>query len=627
MAERDIVYKLQVAAGDDVSKNLKTFERDVGKAYEKTTKAAKTSGRAQVSSQQDSSDKIIRSIDKQGVALDGLTKKINRVAEATKLSGEKGNAKATEQVRQFRGSVDAANKGIQAGFHKSVEGVLTLGRGIAFLSASGEEDIKKIVIVLMKVQSVMDLTRGGIALYQGITTAVNAYRAAVLAAAAAEGVLGAARLSSGAAGIGAAGLGAAGAAAGKGALGAGARSAMHLAAGAGSMSFALPAAILGGVAGAATLGDWGGFRSKRVSRMAQSGDYDPGTWKSYGAGLLEQIPFFGEGYESQPGRTWGEWNAQGESRMPFKQETVFSRREKALSDKERLKADESTRLSRIEYAREQSSNKLARDIFTAEGFDRFKERGFDRREDLATMGQKSRGLRGLRGEVQGRKLLGGAGSNLRDLGNLTAQMDISMRIVAAEQDRLRIAKEIGAVSVQSGRETLSLSERQRDVARQTFSEAKDRLKSDLERFAGLDTEQQGRLRVIRRKVDAGLTLNQTETALAGQFGEFGEAASRSAVKRAKLAGADDIFRADRAAVLAAKAKAKETEKIVIRREEDLRILVERDESLVGRILDQVKLELLKSERIQAKQLKAAGEIMHAELNGIRATTARGTTGR
>ena len=594
MAERDVVYRMQVAAGDDVQKNLKAFDRVVAKSYTSMTKAAKASSRAQVAAQKSASSQISREIAKQGAAIDGLGTKIKKLGDEQRQSGKKSTDQLAEQVKKFSGQIEASNAGMVEGFNKSTEGVLKLGRGFAMLGIAGEDDVKKILEVMLKVQAVVDLTRGGIELYQGLTQGVKAYRAAVLAATSAETALAAARGTSAAAGIAAVpGVGGAAFGAVKGA-----------AALAGTAAFAAPAAAIGGGLGLATLFDVGGFRSRQVAKKVESGNFDPGTFggRLFGAGGI------GGGFGP----------------------VASARREntrRTLADRERIRSLESARFNAINFARDQATAKSTRDALITERLDQFQARGFDNRQDLAGLGRKSQGLRGQRGEVAGRDLIGGPGRDLRQLANLTTQVDISQRIVAAEQDRLRIAREIGAVSVAAGRESLSLSERQRDVARQTFAEAKNRLKTDLERFASLDSGQQGRVRAIRRKVDAGLTLNREETALAGQFGEFGEAASRSAIRRARLAGADDIFRADRAAVDAARDKAKAAEKIVIRREEDLRIRVERDESLVAKILDDVKRELMKSEQAQAKQLAAFARSTEEDLAGLRDKSARGTTGR
>lgn len=107
---------------------------------------------------------------------------------------------ATKEVQRQQQVIAQANVQISDGLTKAGEGAVKFGRGLALVGLAGEKDMQKILEVLIKVQAVVDLTRGGIEIYRGISEAVKAYRTAVIAATAAETALASARARTAAAG-------------------------------------------------------------------------------------------------------------------------------------------------------------------------------------------------------------------------------------------------------------------------------------------------------------------------------------------------------------------------------------------------------------------------------------------
>jgi len=554
--ERDVIYRLKVAAGDDVQRNLKAFERHVSDAYGAMSKNAGMAARQQVAASKNATSQITAHLAQQQVAQQQASQAAAASSQQAAASSQKAAAATSQSFEQAVGKINAGNEAMVGGFNQTGEGVLKLGRGFALLGVSGEDDVKKLLEVLLRVQGVVDVTRGAIEVYQGLTRGVRAYRSAVIASTAAETALGVARARSAAAGGASVGAGAAGAA---GAAGVGVipRVGGVLARGAGVVGSAVTSTvgatlgIAGGIGlGVATLTNAGGTRD----RLAQTG--------------------LSKGLGGIIGR--------------FRGDTQEAKQRQA-----RLLEQEQERQTQIEGAGVAGQAILARQSILGQRSDQIGAGG-----DATSLRDQGMFLRDTRRKL-GREArdIKGPGSDTTQLANLTAQADTSARILANDKERLALARETGQARIDSARQALSIAENERDVAKATTAEARNRLKSDLERFDALNAAEKNRLRQVRRKIDTGSTLTRSDTDLAGQFAEFEEDASRARVSRARAAGGDAIFTADRAGLDAARTREAAAEALVIKREDKISIAISRDEETTDQILSEVKKSLVESNRI------------------------------
>lgn len=135
-----------------------------------------------------------------------------RAAEKEATAQEQATARAEQsRVRELQKSERAfaqANKAITTGnlrmldeFSQVGEGVARMGRGFALLGIIGEEDQKKILDWVVKVQAGFDIFKGGIEIWRHLVAGVQAYRATVDAATAAQKALTAAQAAGGAPGV------------------------------------------------------------------------------------------------------------------------------------------------------------------------------------------------------------------------------------------------------------------------------------------------------------------------------------------------------------------------------------------------------------------------------------------
>ncbi|MEX0938538.1 MAG: hypothetical protein WDZ59_11820 [Pirellulales bacterium] len=113
------------------------------------------------------------------------TKHVDSATDTIKKQGDAVRKAAQEaqdaSARVVEGNLRAADSFKQAG-----DGAFTLARGIAFVSASSEEDLQKAVQTIAAFQGAFDIFRGGTDAVKGIVEGYRALRVASVASAAAE---------------------------------------------------------------------------------------------------------------------------------------------------------------------------------------------------------------------------------------------------------------------------------------------------------------------------------------------------------------------------------------------------------------------------------------------------------
>jgi len=225
-AGREILFTLRLATDKDAAAYLKKFGDDVAKAQEKIDKSASKAAQDQTKAAKKAMDdelaykRYVAKEEEVSAAKRMKAREVEIQAEKQRLAereraisdafaAEEKAAKraATEQTKlesvaqhemQKRGD---AQKRLAGVVNESVEGITTLGRGLAAVGLIGEKDVQKLQDTLLGVVGTMDLVRGGVKIWKSMTEGIEAYRAIVLSTAAAEQVLAAAQAARGGAGI------------------------------------------------------------------------------------------------------------------------------------------------------------------------------------------------------------------------------------------------------------------------------------------------------------------------------------------------------------------------------------------------------------------------------------------
>lgn len=603
--ERDVIYRLKAAAGDDVLKNLKAFERHVSDAYAAMSKSAGMSASKQVAVSKNATSQITSHLAQQQAAQKQAAQSASAASQQVAASSQQASAATSQSFDQAVSKINSSNAAMQSGFNQSTDGVLKLGRGFAMLGISGEDDVKKLLEVLMRVQGVIDVTRGAIELYQGITAGVRAYRSAVIAATAAEAALGVTRARSAAAGGASAGVGAlslgGAAVAGAAATQAPSVGGPILAALASPLALGA-AAIIGGGAGLAVAGNVGGARDRAA---------DTGFSKGLGT-MLFKNRFIAN-------------LSGGEGGLALRR-NILSAEEK----QGQLQAQAAQRQYAIEQAEIQGQSILERQaVFGARSDQLAGSHGLGFQDDRRRLNEQRRDLVNRRAGQRSRiaNAGGGPGAEKIAIADLAVIADTNNRILANDKQRLQLAREIGKERIGAAQQALTIAERERDVAKAMTMEARNRLKSDLERFDSLNDAEKNRLRLVRLKVNTGATLTRADTDLAGQFAEFSDEASRARVARARAAGGDAIFTADRAGVAAARTRERAAEALVVKREDKIEIAITRDEAITERLLEEVRKSLAESERTNEKQFRQIADQVRLDMEDAAGRRSNATGGR
>lgn len=75
--------------------------------------------------------------------------------------------------------VNNSNTRLRQGLLQTLDALMQVGRGFAYLGVAGEEDLQKILKVLVSVEASINLIRGGIDVFRGLATAATAYSSAL----------------------------------------------------------------------------------------------------------------------------------------------------------------------------------------------------------------------------------------------------------------------------------------------------------------------------------------------------------------------------------------------------------------------------------------------------------------
>ncbi|MEW4564876.1 hypothetical protein AB1K70_20240 [Bremerella sp. JC770] len=282
--ERLVKYVLTVEVSPDAEQQQKRFKEFMKLTQKEVDQAVKDSADARVEVEKTSTDRITEMQREQLRVLEDINRQSTtlvdmKLAEQTKAEEEAAKAREEREKDSLRRMQDAYKKHVETvsrsakeltdGYLSAAEGFVTLAQGAASVGILAEEDTEQMLRLVVAIKGVTDTAKGGIELYRGISAAVDGYRASVLAAAAAEQALNAARARG--AGTAAANLGLAGnAVTGSAALSS--ASALPTAlAGIGAALTSLPAAIAGalvGVVGAgAMITNVGGSRDRAAAAI------------------------------------------------------------------------------------------------------------------------------------------------------------------------------------------------------------------------------------------------------------------------------------------------------------------------------------------------------------------------
>lgn len=223
-ADREVIIRIRTVADQanaaalrGVAESIKRTNGEAAKTHQTLSKSAEKAAKEQTREWDKANKEQLRSDLR---TFNARMKAIKEREKAEILAAreiEKAvKNQAKEQERAARatetalGKVREANAKTVEAFKQSLEGAMALGRGMATLGIVGEQDTEKLLRALIKVQAAFDIMRGTVTLVQALTRGYQAYRTAVLAAAAAQATLAAAQgggAAAGAGGMAAKGLG------------------------------------------------------------------------------------------------------------------------------------------------------------------------------------------------------------------------------------------------------------------------------------------------------------------------------------------------------------------------------------------------------------------------------------
>lgn len=480
----------------------------------------------------------------------------------------------TDEIEKQAKAYKDSHKEMHDGLLQSAEGAVTLARGFAELGIVHKDNAEQMLKALIQVQAAVDLAKGGIEVYRGIATAVDAYRASVIAAAAAEEALAAAR----ARGVGAGAASTSGqymGGAASGMAGGGVGSVLGPALGGLSAAiFSLPGAIalaITGTLGAGAMAfNVGGSRDAAANAIPQDW-VDPDSTFGWAAGGVDSVSgytnmmfggipvgglgMFGGLAGDQAGASGAEAETQRRQAARQAQLAMFDRNNATAQGQ----FDFNQQLQNMQFAR-----------MSAAGVD--------------PQAQLAQAMTALNQARQGSATAAGmAPGMMRD-----AEMGRAAQAEVAALDRvIALRKEGLSISQQESRERLAgvtkeTSElmKQLEIAKKQQQAADDRLKSAKERFGGMDEATQRRLIAAKQKADAqgATSLTREERALLSSVGTTGasEIASQGNIAAADALGFDQFFGGTERSESSAAAATQASLEAKIKVKQDLKVQIEGD---------------------------------------------------
>lgn len=522
-----------------------------------------------------------------------MQSQITKAAEAETQKREEIEKNSLRRIQEdydkHVGIVQQKAREMNDGVTKAGEGVIKLGRGLATVGILQEETAEEMLRALIAVQAVVDLAKGGIEIYRGIQQAVDAYRASVVAATAAETALAAARgRTAGVTGIGGATQLAGTAGAGVAGAGVGGSLAPVLAS-LGAAITSLPGAIALAITGAVGVG-------AVAANVGGSRDW-----------LRKQVEFTPEGAGGTfgLGSTWGAYSAGMEDfwhlRMGGEDDYATTARRRALESQERTERMQAERGAGLEMF--ERHNAAAQGQFD---FQRRMEQMRRQQElsieqmlggpDLDTvhsrLGVAQNALQGTRQNLaQAEALPAGAMRQAEIQRASQAQIEALQRVIELRKQALSLEQQASAEAIQAAKQETAEIERQLELERNKKEQAEARYMSAKERFGMQDEETQRQTIAAMHKARSGQELSREELALLRGVGteQAGEFARQGATALADAAGFDSVFgEKERAAI---KASADEMMRLELELQTRPEVLVKLEadrEALVQTVVDTIR---------------------------------------
>lgn len=479
-------------------------------------------------------------------AMENETKASEKAAAAEKERSDReiaANEKALETAENKHQSllaqIKSAEKETLTAFASIGESSMRVARGFVAIGLAGEEDLKKVVQALLKVQGAFDIISGGIQTWQRIQAIIESTRKTILLTAAAEEALGKA---------------------------AAARAAIQAVGGSTGSRVGSLVGDAASMSGARLLGK--AFKSLGGRALGVAGGVAVGATIGLGVGLAADY-FSGDGY-SRGG--FGEWAGTGfvgarnlgAADKYLGLDTPFSRladSDKALSDQERRAASHKQMMELQNAAVARGLPDVARGLAG-----RRQASGAMLSADLDNIASDPRGTTATKSAEASKRIAQEILSTeqriaeLKEEAGATSERHESV-IKAYNQEQLELERtkaslvaQRAEVSRSAAEAELNASERQLrnveatlEVQQQALQTMKEQLMSAQERFGLMDEDKQAELIDLFKRAKAGEQLDPEELRNLNSLGsiESEKMVRDQALRRAQAAGADALFGGER----------------------------------------------------------------------------------
>lgn len=473
------------------------------------------------------------------------------------------------EAKRQAGVVSAANMAGLESFNRLAEGVVKLGRGFVMAGLVGEENMQKVVNTLLKVEAVINLTRGGIEVYRGIAGMVQAYNAAVQAATASELALAAARRVSAASGATSAT-----------AAGTASQTAASVAPALALAPLIKPLLALAAAAGSTYLA----FQVVKETVTGSATQLD--SWSNKIA---------------EWGNSWDEFFGfvdLGTEKLARMAEAADKAREQRRGIEERDAAD--LRLKN-QQAIQTVDLKLVRAEVNAAG------RGGDNKADedaLRYIEQRESILREI--AIAERRI---AENRNRGLLSETEaarhRQTLAEKLLDLDKQHFESVRAAGQESIRAAKELLKLEDEKVKKAEELAKRGRDSLKSDLAKFTELDIFERRRLESAKGKLDRGGTLTQAEAQIAAQFELFKSRADEAQARKGAFQDTTGIFRQGAQQVQLLEQRAQTAREQRIKVDNELKITIQDDKEFRQRVLTEVTRSLDERDRLLRQEFQLA----------------------
>lgn len=676
-AEQRAADKATQAAQRAADQQVKEFMRAAEAAQREADKRLAADQKAfdkAAQSAQKQSEAYQRELSKQEEAFERTREKelagLEKAVQAAEEAAKKQTAAVAKAYQEHESAVargKAAEAALLGAFNQTTEGVLKLGRGFVMLGLVGEEDTKKVVAGLLKVQGAIDIVKGGLNLWQGLSSIVDKYRASVEAAEKAQKALAAAQALSKAAGLSGNGAAPRASQASSAVAGAGSGPGGMLAGLLGKLSgvigpiiaalgaLAAPIMVLvGGVTALAGLlfAAGGGFEKiqpgltkikdaferlwEKIKPIAEvTADVLAGAFNA----LAEGAAFLVDNWQLLLGPIGWVYTAFVGLNKSTDSAAQAERKaaDAALKNAESRKAlDE--RLAKSLQVEAENEKRMA-DARAAQG--EFNE-SLANKTDEAARRRQDLGIGGKATDFNESKVAGADIADRRtqaieDLKRSEEQLADAQKTGlssveaalakrdAAAQRLIDLEKQHLKVTEDRGKRAIDDLVKQRDEQQKLFEDAKkeaqdaaDKLRDAQSKFADLDPFEQERAREAKRKLDKG---EQLDSAEAKTLRDLGLDDLSDKVQENRAAEGDveagTLFDEEKKSVAEKEAKAKEAEKVLVETNNKLELQITENEQLEKQIIDALAPLIRQMDRnaqqaVEAAVRKAAQEAGEAE---------------